>query len=225
VTRAGTVGTRTVAVMALPSGILTADEDVVLDTRPHPVRLVPPSAVLAVALLLWVQASLAFDGFIPRAVLTVAAIVCVWWLRVFLPWWFTCFAVTSERVIVRSGVVAKHGIEIPLDRINTVFFEQSPLERLLRAGDLIIESASEQGRQVFADVARPNQVQQTIYRCKEGQADRQRSLQGAAIAQHLGAGAPAAASVTEELDRLWGLCERGAISQAEYETLKSRLLG
>ena len=83
------------------------------------------------------------------------------------------FVVTNERVIYRTGVVAKKGIEIPLDRINTVFFDQSLFERALGAGDVGIESAGESGRQIFDDVRKPQQVQQEIYRQMEGYDERQ----------------------------------------------------
>ena len=62
-------------------------------------------------------------------------------------------------MISRSGVVAKTGIEIPLDRINTVFFNQSFFERIIGAGDLGIESAGEGGRENFSDVRKPALVQ------------------------------------------------------------------
>ena len=43
------------------------------------------------------------------------------------------------------GVLAKQGIEIPLERVNTVFFNQAIFERMLGAGDLTIESGGETG--------------------------------------------------------------------------------
>ena len=70
-------------------------------------------------------------------------------------WSTTNFVITNERVIYRTGVVAKKGIEIPLDRINTVFFNQSIFERPLGADDVGIESAGESGRQMFKNVRKP----------------------------------------------------------------------
>ena len=46
-------------------------------------------------------------------------------------WFTTNFVITSDRVIFRMGVFAKHGIEIPLERVNNVIFHQSILERML----------------------------------------------------------------------------------------------
>ena len=92
-------------------------------------------------------------------------------MQIYIKWTSENFVVTTERVIHRSGVVAKSGIEIPLDRINTVFFNQSLFERLLGAGDLGVESAGEGGQQTFAAVRKPNLVQQEIYRAMEAWAE------------------------------------------------------
>jgi uncharacterized membrane protein YdbT with pleckstrin-like domain len=212
--------------MTIPKGVLTPDETVVLDIRPHWVRFVIPATINASALLAWVWASRNFDGPFPKILGIVLLITLVRLAVVFLPWWTTCFAVTSERVIVRSGVIAKHGVEIPLDKINTVFFNQTLLERVMGAGDLIIESASESGRQTFDDVAHPNEVQQVIYRAKEDFQQRERERQGEAYARHQAPNNPVSStSVSDELERLWGLLSRGAISQAEYDALKDKLLG
>ena len=79
---------------------------------------------------------------------------------------------TTDRVIYRSGVIAKHGIEIPLQRINTIFFSQRIFERLLGLGDLKIESASETGAQVFEDIRSPDKVQHDIYAQMEANENR-----------------------------------------------------
>ena len=90
----------------------------------------------------------------------------------YLQWTTTNFVVTNERLVSRKGVISKEGIEIPLDRINTVFFNQSIFERIIGAGDLGIESAGEGGRQEFTDIRKPNLVQNEIYRQVESLEDR-----------------------------------------------------
>ena len=70
---------------------------------------------------------------------------------------------TSDRVMYRGGILQKQSIEIPLERINTVFCHQGLFERMLRLGDLEIESASKDGAQVFDDIRRPSDVQKEIY--------------------------------------------------------------
>ena len=71
--------------------------------------------------------------------------------------------ITSDRIIFRTGVFAKHGIEIPLERVNNVIFHQSVIERMLGCGDLLIESGGETGQQRFTEVKDPDRVQALIH--------------------------------------------------------------
>ena len=88
-------------------------------------------------------------------------------------WATTHFVLTTERLIIRSGLVAKFGREIPLERIN-VAFSQSLFERLIGAGDLLLESAGEHGQSRFSNVRDPEAVQLEIYRQMEAN-DRRRA--------------------------------------------------
>jgi len=205
---------------------LTQDETLIVDIRPHWVSLIPAGAKAVAALALWSAVEARLNGWIGTAAGYAtgigAAVFTVGFLLRVTKWWFTHFAVTSERIIVRAGVVARKGIEIPLDRVNTVFFEQSFLERLLRAGDIAIESASEQGRQTFFDIKNPQLVQQTIYRAREEaretQERRNAQMQGSAIAEVVrGSGS--------DLVKLVELRDSGRITAEEYETLKRRIVG
>ena len=112
-----------------------------------------------------------------------------------------------------SGVIAKSGIEIPLERVNNVLFNQTIMERILGAGDLLIESGGEDGQQRFTDVRRPERVQNLIHAQME--VNERRHFQNIA-----GAGV----DVGGQLEKLEGLLERGTISHAEFESQKRRLL-
>ena len=69
----------------------------------------------------------------------------------------------SDRVIFRTGVIPRRGIETPLGHVNNVLFNQSLLERLIGAGDSLIESGGESGQQTFTDVRSPDRVQNSIH--------------------------------------------------------------
>ena len=130
----------------------------------------------------------------------------------------------SNRVIFRTGVLAKHGVEIPMDRITNINFHQSMWERVIGAGDLEIESAGRDGQSKFNDVWHPDAVQQELYRQMEEHAQTRAGwARGAA-----GAGAaPAAAarpSVPEQIQQLADLRDRGVITAAEFEAKKAQLL-
>ena len=96
----------------------------------------------------------------------------MWLLVRYLQWATTNFVITSDRVIFRHGVFAKTGIEIPLERVNSVHFNQSIFERMIGAGDLLIESGAEDGQQRFTDVKNPDQVQNLIHSQMEVNEDR-----------------------------------------------------
>lgn len=168
---------------------LTDDETLLVDLRPHWVRLLPGGtrAIGAIVAAGWLAAKLPESWPLMNWLSRIIWLAAGYYLGRFVVdlarWWFTHFAITSERIIVRSGVISRNGVEIPLDRVNTVFFEQRIHERLLGAGDITIESASEQGRQRFDDVKNPNQVQQRIYQAREELAARARRLQGEEIAR------------------------------------------
>ena len=113
----------------------------------------------------WEGLTLGFSG--------VLVLVALGWAGLtYLEWVTTNFVITTDRLIYRHGVLAKHGIEIPLDRVNTVFFSQSILERMVGSGDLVIESAGEMGRQNFSNVRKPSAVQNEIYKQMEANENR-----------------------------------------------------
>ena len=60
--------------------------------------------------------------------------------------------------------MSRRGSQIPLEKINSVEFHQRLFERILGAGDLVIESGSEAGIDTFSDVRKPLAVQQEINR-------------------------------------------------------------
>jgi uncharacterized membrane protein YdbT with pleckstrin-like domain len=143
----------------------------VIDRHPHWWFLVPRGSVLVLAIALGAYVGLIYefdkDSSLETPLRIVVALLVAlalgWFLLRLVAWRTTNFVVTTERCIYRSGVLRKSGIEIPLDRINTVFFSQTFFERLLRAGDLAIESAGENSRQNFSDVYDPIGVQSTIW--------------------------------------------------------------
>jgi uncharacterized membrane protein YdbT with pleckstrin-like domain len=113
--------------------------------------------------------------------------------------------------VFRSGVVAKRGIEIPLERINTVFMHQRILDRVLRNGDLTIESGGERGSETFLHIAEPAKVQNDIYLQLE------RNQQAASQKS-------APVDVVAQIDRLDDLRTRGVITEAEFQAKKAQLL-
>lgn len=199
--------------MGYPERLLTDDETVVHDFHPHWKMLVP---AVAIAVLLGAAAWGTWqlpppDDLVDRVVTAVLAVAVVAVLgSAFLRWWFTQYVLTTERLIVRTGIVARSGLEIPLEQINNVGFSQGLTERILRFGDLVIESAGSTGRSQLDNIPDPESFQSEIYRTR----DERMSVRSG------GAGL----SIVEQLERMEGLRDRGTLTHAEFETKKRRLL-
>lgn len=201
---------------------LHRDERIVLDLHPHWIVLAKAVAVLVLvtAFGAWVLWGWTIDNdtarTIVRAVTGVAVLAALlYFLQRWIAWISTNFVVTSDRCIYREGIVSKRGIEIPHDRINTVFFEQGVLDRLVGAGTLTIESAGENGMQTFDNVRHPTQVQQVLYQEMEDNENRKFDRVRPA---------GATSSVADELQKLALLRDQGHLSDAEFEAQKARLL-
>ena len=149
---------------------LSDGEEVVLDLHPHWGRLFVPVLVLLVACLLagFGVALIPKGGGqqIERWILIGIAAVVVIWLTIlpYLRWLTTKYVLTTDRLIIRSGILARHGRDIPLNRINDVSFSETVLERMLRSGTLVVESAGDNGQISLTDVPRVEHVQREVYR-------------------------------------------------------------
>jgi len=210
--------------VAFPRKLLHDNEDIVLDLRPHWWFMAEPTAALVGAIVIGIVVlRVAGDegvGSVIKILAAVLVLLCLLWFGIrYLKWVTTNFVVTTDRVIHRVGVIAKKGIEIPLERINTVFFQQSIFERLLGAGDLGIESAGERGAETFNDVRKPAVVQNEIYRQMEANSQRAHGFAtGGAPTQ------PAAPDIPTQLAQLDDLRKRGVITEAEFAAKKAELL-
>lgn len=158
--------------MGYPENVLTGDEQVVLHRHPHWKRLVGPVAVLilssaAASFGAAVVNSTSWDPGAKRVIFAVIGaiwLVVVGWLTLwpFLSWRTTHFVITDRRVMFRHGVLSRSGIDIPLARINSVEFRHRIIDRILRTGTLIVESASQDPLE-FYDIPRVEQVHALLY--------------------------------------------------------------
>ena len=211
--------------MPFPRRLLIPDEELILDLRPHPVALAVPAIVTVVGLIaaVWLIAATDFADWLWWGLFLVGFILFP--LRRLVSWLTSNFAVTSDRVIHRQGLVAKRSMEIPLEAINDVRFEQGIFDRMVGAGTLVIQSASEAGRQVFDDIRHPEEVQKTIY--EQGEANKKRMYQGdraGAPPASAPAMPPVSPSTTTELERLGKLRAEGVLSEEEFQAQKAKIL-
>lgn len=164
--------------MAYPERVLAEDEKVVKHLHPHWITLVPPIAILLVTAGLGsFLAAIVPDGRahtpLQIAIGVVGVVVIVWFVVVpFLRWRTTHYVITTHRVLIRTGILNHTGHDIQLQRINDVGFEQTFWERIIRAGSLSIESASEHGQETLADIPRADDIQQLLNRLVEADSQR-----------------------------------------------------
>ena len=152
---------------------LTEDEHLVLRLHPHWKTLIGPVlvAVLVVAAALIAEVLIPSNSAAAVERLVVAAVailaVMLWLIVPVLRWRTTTYELTTRRLRVRSGIVTRHGRDIPLARINDVSFEKGLLDRLLGSGRLVVESAGEHGQILLNDIPRVEFTQATLFRLVE----------------------------------------------------------
>lgn len=210
---AGGIPRSTVATMGFPRELLADHEEIVFDLKPHWVAAVPSVLWTVLAVAAAITSVTFFDGTV--GLVALGAAVLLWLIFAvppFVTWRFTHFVLTTDRLITRSGVFAKHSKEIPLERINDIAFSQTFLDRILGAGDLLIESAGERGQGRISNVRNPERVQLMIYEESEKNNDRMMQPRSAGT------------SIPEQLEALARLKDQGVLSTDEFEAKKQDLL-
>jgi uncharacterized membrane protein YdbT with pleckstrin-like domain len=200
--------------MGYPTKLLSEDEVIVTEFRPHWSQLLREGVLVLVGLALMVI--LAIVGAHPLIILGVLVLTMALIARGLVKWLFTLHIVTNERVIFREGFVAKSGKEIPLEVINDVAFSQSAFERLFGTGDLLIESAGTHGQSRYSDIPDPEAVQSLIYRVRE---ERMRDIEGPRSTSS------ESESRASQLAILSRLHDEGKLTDEEFLAEKAKLLG
>ncbi len=154
--------------MAFPENLLAGDEKVVKHLHPHWLTVFVPTVlfILVVGIASFLVAVIP-DGdaqdILRIAVLALALIVLI--LLVVIPvlrWRTTHYVITTQRVMLRTGILSRRGKDIGLSRITDVSYSQSLWDRIIGAGTLTIESAGEGPPQVFSNLPNSDETQQLI---------------------------------------------------------------
>ena len=210
----------TIRPMPFPRRFLHDNEEIILDRSPHVWFLAKPFAATIGAFVIWaisadkINPDNRVNGWITWLGFALFVVAAGWMGITYMKWVTTNFVLTTDRLIYRSGAISKHGKEIPLQRVNDITFHQTIFERMIGAGDLMIESGGEQGQERFSDVSRPVDVQNEIYRQMER--TQARDMDRMAGRREL--------SVPEQIEKLNDLREKGVLNQAEFDAKKAQLL-
>jgi len=153
--------------VAYPDSLLVEGEHVVLHRHPHWKMLVLPVLVLlaGAGLVGYLAALVRHVSWhrIAWIVLAVLAVLVVGRLTLapVMRWRTTHFVVTTRRVLVREGVLSRHGIDLPMSRITSARFRRNLFERMLGCGTLVVESSSEPLE--FDDIPGVEKVHSLLY--------------------------------------------------------------
>jgi membrane protein YdbS with pleckstrin-like domain len=203
--------------MPFPARLLTDGEEVVVDVRPHWWYLAGPVLVLGVVIIGAISAAvLGAPSWLDWVAIVALALAAVWLVGRYIRWASTSLVVTNHRLISRTGVFVRTSREIPLPALTDISYRQSLLERVIGAGDVLLESAGRQGREVFPDLPRPARIQQAIV-VQLDQVRRQGRLGPES-------GGPAASSIPAQIEQLDALRRRGLLTDAEFQAKKTDLL-
>jgi membrane protein YdbS with pleckstrin-like domain len=112
-------------------------------------------------------------GGLILAVLALAGLAWVFGIPA-LRWRTTQYELTSRRLRMSKGIIAREGKDIPLSRITDVSFETGPLDRILGAGTLVVKSPGERGQVRLAHIPHVQYVQSALFQLVEE--ERQRAL-------------------------------------------------
>ena len=215
--------------MAYPTRLLQPTEEIVFELHPHWKYLfLPTVALITTTVVGMVALANTWHGAVAIVMAVVVLAALVWWTQRFILWRTTTFVLTTDRCIYRSGALVTSGVEIPLERINTVFFQQNLFERMLGTGDLAIESGGETGKEYFHDFFFNDTATTEIYTQMENNENRKYDRIGKEVAEgaraHPAGATTGPLTVAEQLEKLAQLRDSGALTDEEFEAQKARLL-
>ena len=164
----------------------------------------------------------------------VALFGVVYWLLRYYSWKVNIWVVTNFRVIDENGLLSHYAKESPLDKINNVSYDQTLAGRLFNYGHVEIQTAAEAGATDYYNVNHPRRLKDTITAAQAEYKNWQYGNQAIQMAAVLDARAGSATAantaaantpaVAAELEKLFELKMKGALSEEEYNRAKARLL-
>ncbi|MDA8391433.1 MAG: PH domain-containing protein [Actinomycetota bacterium] len=197
--------------MAFRTADLGQSEDMVADLRPHWSVLMPPGVLSAVVLASAVTLDLLFPGM-PVAAL-VLLVLCIFASAAYFAWAAVKrasvhYVLTTDRIVMTWGVLSRHGRELPLWRVADLSYRQTVLQRVLRSGTVSIYTGAGERPTDLAHVPGPDRLHHAVWVQVEGGRRRRRWVQE-------GSGK---LTVPEQLEKLYELKRRGAISDEQFRT-------
>ncbi len=199
---------------------LMPGEEVLLRPTYHWVRFVPGFGGLAAGAAIVLGGMAAGDVLLSPWVGAVAAAAG---LAAILRRWvwdlFDEFAITSLRVVRKTGLVTRDVRQVPLEKVQDLNIRANLWGRWLAYGDVVVQTAGQDGTVVFPRIAHPEQFRNVLF------AHLPRAG-GAATPAAVPAASPAPPirSVEDRLKDLDRLRQQGLVTDEEYTKKRAALL-
>ncbi len=103
------------------------------------------------------------------SLILLAIVLLAGWIRRF----FTQYTVTTKRMTIREGILAKRESTAHVDRIQNITITQSPIDRIMKVGTVDFDTAGEQGSAQlrFFGVDDPQDLRDRVARANEARND------------------------------------------------------
>jgi|SRR5664280_242127 len=209
---------------------LAPGEEILLKARYHWIRFVPGGsvAVLGAALAavtgLFVPAGsggaesgLRSPLFVVAGVLFLAGVLGMAWRALVDS--FDEFAITSFRVIRKSGFLTRSVRQFPLEKVQDVNVRSTLGGRWLSYGDVELQTAGSDSTVLFPRILHPEEFRNVLFTHTRPQGAGTDGLGGRAATAP-----PSRASVEERLKEAERLYKAGALSEAEYQEKRQALI-
>lgn len=95
--------------------------------------------------------------------LAAAAIAGVWLIVVWIRWQATAYTLTSQRIILETGVFGRSSKIIPIDRVQDCSTKQSLFGRMLGYGRVEVDAAGASGAEVLGHLPNPGTFRDQVF--------------------------------------------------------------
>jgi uncharacterized membrane protein YdbT with pleckstrin-like domain len=188
---------------------LLPGENLVILARQHPLVLFRP--ILLNIFVLVVLAVVSYSQGAWLLVFFVFPLLYLLWE--YMAWHKREYILTDRRVVRQEGVFSISSLDAPLDKINNVFHTQSLMGRMLKYGEVGLETASEQGTTTFEFLSHPLDFKNAIVHQREMYSS------GAGTS-----GRGSQRSIPQLIEELASLRDQNIITESEFQEKKRALL-
>jgi membrane protein YdbS with pleckstrin-like domain len=205
---------------------LAPGEEILFQARYHWVRFVPGASVAVLGVVLAAASGLLVPAetggtesglFLVAGFLVLAGVLAMAWRALVDS--FDEFAITSFRVIRKSGFVTRSVRQIPLEKVQDVNVRSTLGGRWLSYGDVELQTAGSDSTVVFPRILHPEEFRNVLFTHTRPLVAGTDGLGGRAATTP-----PSRASVEERMKEAERLHKSGVLSEAEYQEKRQALI-